>query len=48
MGGKYVDDMLVFPAPPEVKKYLYLELPGSACGVPGTFRLAIPAAFIHR
>jgi hypothetical protein len=47
-GGKYVDDVLVFAVPPENRKYLYLELPGSACGVPGTFRLAIPSAFVQR
>jgi hypothetical protein len=48
LGGKHVEDVLVFPVPPEEAKYLYLELPGSACGIPGTFRLAIPSSFISR
>jgi hypothetical protein len=47
-GGRFAEDSLAFPVPSRNAQWLYLELPGSACASPGSFRLAIPAAMIQR
>ena len=43
---KWVDDVLVFPAPPKRVAYLRLELPGAAIGLGSKFQLEIPRRMI--
>ena len=43
---KWVDDVLVFPAPPRRVAYLRLELPGAAIGLGSKFQLEIPRRMI--
>jgi hypothetical protein len=45
--GKWLDDVLVFEAPPEAVGYLRLELPAAAVGSTGSLRLEIPRRMIH-
>jgi hypothetical protein len=45
--GKYVDDVLVFEPPTVIPEYLRLELPASACGGGGTFRLQLPREMVQ-
>jgi hypothetical protein len=45
--GKYVDDLLVFEPPTVFPEYLRLELPASACGASGTFRLQLPREMVQ-
>jgi hypothetical protein len=47
-GGRKAGDILVFSVPPENAQWLYLELPGTPCSVPGPFRFAIPVARVRR
>jgi hypothetical protein len=44
--GKTLDDVLVFEAPPAAVEYLRLELPGSAVGAEGPFRMEVPRSMI--
>jgi hypothetical protein len=44
--GRYVDDLLLFEPPAAGTGSLRLELPGSACGVAGPFRLELPRSMI--
>ena len=44
--GKDVEEVLVFEAPPQEIAFLSLELPGSALGVSGVFKLEIPRQMI--
>jgi hypothetical protein len=43
---KWVDDVLVFDAPPGRVEYLRLELPAESVGSKGSFRLQIPGRLI--
>lgn len=45
--GRSAEDLLVFEAPPANVEYLRLELPASACGGTGVFRLTIPRSLIR-
>jgi hypothetical protein len=44
--GEAVEEVLVFEAPPQEIAFLSLELPGSALGVSGVFKLEIPRQMI--
>src|SRR5207244_3148910 len=44
--AKWVDDVLVFQAPPPRIAYLRLELPGAAIGLNSKFQLEIPRRMI--
>jgi hypothetical protein len=46
--GTFVEDLLVFEAPPAGVEFLHLELPVAAWGGDGVFRLAIPKSMIRR
>jgi hypothetical protein len=42
--GRHIEDVLVFDAPKGPVEFFRLELPATACGGMGTFRLEIPAS----
>jgi len=46
--GRWVEDVLIFEAPPAKVEFLHLELPAGACGLSGKFQLAIPRSMIRR
>ena len=45
--GKWVEDLLVFEAPPLDIKFVHLELPCAACGGKGSLNLEIPRRMIQ-
>ncbi len=44
--GRHVDDLLVFETVPAGRDDLRLELPASACGATGTWRLRLPRSMV--